>query len=624
MNHPQEFFRAHPWAGSAVDWACGVAIGMLLLAAGSAWAMERGERHVAPVQAPNGADDEATDRVIVKYRNAAASAIDPTTQGSVQVAGNRAGVRLNRLRGTAHGGHVLRMDRRLSLAAAQRLADAIRSGDAQVEYAEPDRIMKIALVPDDLSYTSQWNLFEATAGLNLPAAWDKSTGAGVVVAVIDTGVRPHADLAANLLAGYDFINDSAVANDGDGRDADPADPGDWAPAGACGTGSAAENSSWHGTHVAGTIAALTHNALGVAGVAFGAKVLPVRVLGRCGGYTSDIADGIVWASGGSIAGVPVNPTPARVINLSLGGGGACANTTQNAINGARSRGAVVVAAAGNSAANAANYSPASCIGVIAVAAVGRGGARASYSNFGAVVDIAAPGGDGASGILSTLNAGTSVPAADSYGPYMGTSMATPHVSGVVALMLSRNPALSPDEVETRLKASAVLRGFPVACSQCGSGLLDADRAVDAAAGITPTPTPTPTPNPPATTVSQVAEVEANNVRTSAQLITANPAQVNASIASSGDTDYFRLTLGAGKTLSAVLTPNASADYDLYLYNAAGARLASSILGTGAVDSASVRNAGTTAVTIYVQVMRYAGTTGTSSANGGAYTLKLAQ
>ena len=619
MNHTQEFLRTHPWACSAVDWACGVAIGAMLLAAGNAWSMERGDRAVARTQAQTGADEQGTDRVIVKYRRADRSDIDPTTQGSVRVAGNRAGVRLSRLRGMAHGGHVLRADRRLSLAAAQQLADDIRSGDAEVEYAEPDRIMTVQLVPNDTSYASQWSLFEATAGLNMPAAWDKSTGAGMVVAVLDTGVRPHIDLAGNLLAGYDFINDSVVANDGSGRDADALDPGDWAAAGACGSGSAAYSSSWHGTHVAGTIAALTHNARGVAGVAFGAKVLPVRVLGRCGGYTSDIADGMVWAAGGSIAGVPVNPTPARVINLSLGGSGACGTTTQNAINSARSRGAVVVVAAGNSAADAAGFSPAGCAGVITVAAVGRSGARASYSNYGTVVDVAAPGGDGSAGIQSTLNAGTSTPGADSYASYMGTSMATPHVAGVVALMLARNPALTPDEVETRLKASAAARGFPVACAQCGSGLLDGNRAVDAAAGTTTTtPPPTPAPTP---TLTQVAEVESNNARSSAQAISANPAQVNATIGSSSDTDYFRVSLAAGKTLTATLTPNATSDYDLYAYNAAGTRVASSVLGVGAVDTVTLRNAGTAAVTVYVQVLRYSGGAGATS---GKYTLKLAQ
>src|SRR5690606_35071991 len=161
-----------------------------------------------------------------------------------------------------------------------------------------------------------------------------------------------------LVAGYDFISDASIAGDGNGRDSNPQDEGDW------------ENpypSSWHGTHVAGTIAAVTNNAKGVAGVAFGARVQPVRVLGHGRGCTSDITDAIVWASGGTVSGVPANATPAEVINMSLGGGGYCSSTYQNAINSAVSRGTVVVVAAGNSNANVANFTPASCSNVIAVA-----------------------------------------------------------------------------------------------------------------------------------------------------------------------------------------------------------------------------------------------------------------
>ena len=622
MNHTSAPIRVRArtlWARvSMID----LLVSSLVLAAGSAAAFERGDEPRQPsarsVAVP--AEEGDTDRVIVKYRRAAnADALDERALNAVRIAGNRAGLEISRLRGNARGGHVLRANRRMSMAEARRLADELRNGDADIEYAEPDRLMQAQYLPNDPQYSSQWHYSEAAAGIRAPLAWDKSRGAGVVVAVLDTGVRRHVDLASNLLAGYDFIVDTTVAADGNGRDTDPTDPGDWADAGECGTGSAARSSSWHGTHVAGTIAAVSNNQTGVAGVAHGAKVLPLRVLGKCGGYTSDIADAIVWAAGGAVAGVPVNPTPARVINLSLGGAGACDITTQNAINSARSRGAVVVVAAGNSAANASNFSPAGCAGVITVAAVGRSGARASYSNYGAVVDIAAPGGDGSAGIQSTLNAGSSTPGADSYASYMGTSMATPHVSGVVALMLARNPALTPDEVETRLKASAAARGFPVACAQCGSGLLDGNRAVDAAAGTTTTtPPPTPAPTP---TLTQVAEVESNNARSSAQAISANPAQVNATIGSSSDTDYFRVSLAAGKTLSATLTPNTTSDYDLYAYNAAGTRVASSVLGVGAVDTVMLRNAGTVAVTVYVQVLRYSGGTGATS---GKYTLKLAQ
>jgi serine protease len=551
-----------------------------------------------------------TDRLIVKYRDGSRAAVqaDFSSMAPAHASVNRMGVQMQTLRRTVGNAVVMKLDRRVSLDTAAALAREIAAGDPDVLYAEPDRIMKIQLAPNDSRYGEQWHYFEATGGLNLPTAWDKSTGAGVVLAVIDTGYRPHADLAANILPGYDFIGDLAVANDGNGRDSDASDPGDAVAAGECGVGEPASGSSWHGTHVAGTIAAVTNNGVGVAGVAFGAKVVPVRALGKCGGYTSDIADGIIWASGGVVSGVPANANPARVINMSLGGGGACDTTTQNAINSARSRGTVVVVAAGNSNANAANFSPASCNGVISVAATNRSGGRAYYSNFGAVVDVAAPGGDvrasATNGVLSTLNGGSAGPGADIYEWYQGTSMASPHVAGVVALMLSKNSALTPDEVETRLKSST--RAFPATCSQCGTGIVNASAAVDAAAG---------TGGGGATTT--VAEVESNNTTGTAQAITPNPALVNGRIATTTDTDYYRVTLGAGKTLTATLTPPAGVDYDLYLYNSAGTQVASSIKGAGAVDVASLANGGGAAVTVYARVRYYSG----GAAN---YTLGLSQ
>ncbi|MBQ0946058.1 S8 family serine peptidase [Ideonella sp. 4Y16] len=578
------------------------AVAIVCSAAGlPAWAGQSAES--LALGAPGGAP--VTDRLIVKYREGAlaTAAMDRT-----QELANRSGVQLRVLRDTALGAKVIKMDQRLALKDARRLARAL-AADPDVEYAEPDQILQAQLTPNDTSYASQWHYYEATGGLNLPPAWDKSTGAGVVVAVVDTGYRPHADLAANLVAGYDMIADTATANDGGGRDADPSDPGDWIAANECGYTHSAQNSSWHGTHVAGTIAAVTNNASGVAGVAFGAKVQPVRVLGKCGGYTSDIADGIIWASGGTVSGVPANATPARVINMSLGGSGACSTTTQNAINGARSRGTVVVVAAGNSNANASNFNPANCAGVITVAAVGRTGARAYYSNYGAVVDVAAPGGDmstgTANGVYSTLNAGTSTPGADSYAYYQGTSMATPHVAGAVALMLAANPALTPDEVETRLKGST--RAFPGTCSQCGTGIVDASAAVDAATAVTPPPTWT-----------DVNEVESNNTRAAAQTITPDPARVLGTVGSTSDTDYYKISVASGATVVGSLTPNASADYDLYLYNSSGTQLASSTLGTGAVDTITRTNTGA-ATTWYLRVRYYSGGTG---ATNGAYTLTI--
>lgn len=425
--------------------------------------------------------DGPPQRVIVKWRTGNLSVQSAQSTRAVTDAEARAGVATTSLRTTAGGAEVRRLDRRVT---RQELDDLIASlaADPSVEYVEEDRLMRRLLTPNDSRYAEQWHYYEAAGGLNLPGAWDITTGTGVTVAVIDTGYRPHADLAANIVGGYDFISDTFVANDGNGRDSNAQDPGDWYTSGQCGDSSSSE-SSWHGTHVSGTIAAVTNNGSGVAGVAYGARVLPLRVLGRCGGYTSDIADAIVWASGGSVSGVPANTNVAKVISMSLGGQGSCGATTQNAINSARSRGSVVVVAAGNEQQNAGNVSPASCAGVITVASVNRSGGRAWYSNYGAVVDVAAPGGDTsvtANGVLSTLNSGTTTPGSDTYEFYQGTSMATPHVAGVVALMLSRNGALTPDEVETRLKSST--RAFPASCSQCGTGIVDALAAVNAATG----------------------------------------------------------------------------------------------------------------------------------------------
>jgi len=357
--------------------------------------------------------------------------------------------------------------------------------DPSVAFVVPDRLNQPKADPNDTEYAKQWDLFESTAGMNVPAAWNTTTGTGVTVAVIDTGYVAHSDLAANIVGGYDFISDTAVSVDGDGRDSNPADPGDWYNANDCGSGVPASTSSWHGTHVAGTIAAVTNNNKGVAGIAYGAKISPLRVLGKCGGYDSDIIDAITWASGGTVSGVPANTNVAKVINMSLGGDGACSAATQSAINGAVNRGTTVVVAAGNENDNVANHNPGNCNNVISVAATNRAGARASYSNFGSGVDISAPGGETrsstANGILSTLNSGTKGASTENYAYYQGTSMATPHIAGLVALLKSANSSLTPAQIESAIKSNA--RALPGACSGgCGAGLADAGKTVAAVSG----------------------------------------------------------------------------------------------------------------------------------------------
>lgn len=336
-------------------------------------------------------------------------------------------------------------------------------------------------LPTDPYYSNGnlWGL-SGTYGVNAPEAWNRTQGSSdVVVAVIDTGILPHAD-NGQMVAGYDFVSENNIANDGDGWDADPTDPGDWITAAEDSSGFFADcgqsDSSWHGTHVAGTIAAASNN-IGIVGVAPNVKVQPVRVLGKCGGYTSDIIAGIYWASGISPSGSPENATPADVINMSLGGSGSCTSSMQTAINSANSRGVTVVVAAGNSNTNANTGEPANCDGVVVVGATDSLGKRASFSNYGALVDVSAPG----VGILSTLNTGRTTSALDAYVSYNGTSMATPHVAGVVALMLSASPSLTPSEVEARLKSTSRTFGSATCDANplllCGAGIVDAGSAM---------------------------------------------------------------------------------------------------------------------------------------------------
>jgi serine protease len=430
-----------------------------------------------------GLASHGNDRFIVKYRDGSAERASVTNAKAAFGRAARAGaggraVALGHLRRMSLGADVVKADRKLDRAEAQALMQQI-AADPSVEYVEVDQIMRPVFTPNDTHYANyQWHYFEATGGIRADQAWDVTNGAGVVVAVLDTGITTHSDLGSNIIAGYDFISDSGMARDGNGRDSNPADEGDWAAAGECYSGSPASNSSWHGTHVTGTVSALTNNSKGVAGVAYGAKVSPVRVLGKCGGYTSDIVDGITWASGGSVSGVPANANPAKVINMSLGGSGTCSSTYQNAISAAVNRGATVVVAAGNSNADVANFTPASCDNVIAVASTTREGGRSSFSNYGSKIDVAAPGSD----IASTVNSGTTTPSTEGYSLMNGTSMASPHVAGVAALMIAKaGGSLAPSTVESTLKST--LRAFPTSIDKpIGNGIVNAKAAVDAVGG----------------------------------------------------------------------------------------------------------------------------------------------
>ena len=429
-----------------------------------------------------------TDQIILKYKvpSAVISASGLASAMEMQRLSDAAGVPLTYVREMSGDAYVLGLPSPMPLEEVQAIADRL-SALPEVEYAEPDAIMQHTLTPNDPRYTDQWHYFAPGSGhygINAPAAWAITTGSSsIVVAVIDTGITNHVDLVGRTVPGYDFITSVATANDGNGRDSDPSDPGDWSAANECYAGSPARNSSWHGTHTAGTIGAASNNGVGVAGVNWTSKLLPVRVLGKCGGTTSDIVDAMRWSAGLTVPGVPNNANPAKVLNLSLGGSGACGTTEQNAINAIVTAGTTIVISAGNSNANASGFSPGNCNNVITVAATNRDGSRASYSNYGAVVEISAPGGEtdvsSSNGVLSTLNTGTQGPLADTYTYYEGTSMAAPHVAGVASLMLSSNPTLTPDQIILIMRITAT--SFPVGStcttSVCGSGIVNAGAAV---------------------------------------------------------------------------------------------------------------------------------------------------
>jgi len=368
---------------------------------------------------------------------------------------------------------------------------AVVAARPDVDAAFPNWILRTFKEPDDPFYAYQWHY----PAINLPLAWNTEDGTtnDVVVAVLDTGVIEHPDLKPSLLPGYDFV---------DGDD-DPNDPG--------GAG------AFHGTHVAGTVAAATDNAAGVAGVSWGASVLPVRVLDGDGvGTTLSILDGIAWAAGlpTSDAGVATNPNPADVINLSLGGTllGGCPVAFDAFFADVVELGIAIVAAAGNANVNAADTFPAHCSNVVAVGATGPEGTRAPYSNFGTTIDVMAPGGDISrtltrgiqafpAGVLSTTGAVEGGSLVATYAFYQGTSMAAPHAAGVMALMLSADPTLTPAQLVSRLGATAV----PLSASacgrpsgaECGAGLIDAAAVLALDSGDPPPPPPPPPPSEPA-------------------------------------------------------------------------------------------------------------------------------
>jgi serine protease len=485
-----------------------------------------------PAVSPSPAQ-EPVSRLIIRYHvgvkaagQGGATAITERLEAAAQVTrtANLAGAsELRYLKSVSTQMSVAALDQPVSGADALSLIERLKSDPAVAEVVVDRRAMP-HFVPNDPFFdpAGQWHLQAPSVvagGINAGPAWDRSTGAGVVIAVLDGGYRPHADLVGNVLPGYDFVsaddpsrfagNTFWTANDGNARDADAQDPGDWitaadVDAGYCSTYTKGPvDSTWHGTHVAGLAAAVGNNAQGGLGVAFGSRLLPVRVLGRCGGYVSDILAGARWAAGLSVPGVPVNNTPAKVLNLSLGVVANCETYIQSVVNEVRAQGASMVVSSGNGGSTKIS-APANCTGVVAVTAHTREGDNADYANVGAGVSISAPGGGNNStlaetpgairSVVSTGNAGVTTPSTDNYLEFTGTSMAAPQVAGVLALMASVRPDLGMATLETILTGAA--RPFPVGSycvvnpnnldpGFCGSGLLDAQAAVSAAASFVP-------------------------------------------------------------------------------------------------------------------------------------------
>ncbi|HEY0335615.1 MAG TPA: S8 family serine peptidase, partial [Stenotrophomonas sp.] len=546
--------RHHVWTKPCV--------GLLALALSSAIAAQAANpatplRSAKPPVANSTVNAETFDRFIVTYKKGSAPQLDRNVGlNNVRSAIARSGmgaaakgvastttaaVDARYLRRLGTGADLVRTSRKLDAAQAELLVQQI-AADPTVAGVQIDRRMypvrdvRIAadtpVAMNDPHYTTyQWHLregdgtseqigndatsFANRGGSNVAKAWNYADGSGVVVAVLDTGITQHPDLDLSLAdAGYDFVSDAYTSGrETDGRAPGGWDQGDWTDTepylsnyNCVNPSNPARESSWHGTHVAGTVAERSNNNLGMAGVAYGAKVLPVRVLGHCGGYTSDIADGIVWASGGHVEGVPDNANPAQVINMSLGGQGTCTanDITGQAIADAISRGTTVVVAAGNANYDAGSFSPASCPGVITVASNGIAGKRSYYSNFGGKIALSAPGGgvfanDASSGtqvqagfVWSAMNSGLHGPETPLYGGMAGTSQASPHVAGTAALMIAAardagQPALTPTRIRQILTASA--RPFPAAPDKpIGAGLLDAYAAVNLAMGNASIPT----------------------------------------------------------------------------------------------------------------------------------------
>lgn len=437
--------------------------------------------------APGTLPQQNFDRFIVTYTNEAKQrkmlrdgdwdavrGIVDDIMDTVDVVSEALNVDTKFLHNTSTDDAVIQTSKTLNKNEAKEFMEKVAS-DPDVASVEPDYINYPAAEGDitfqfnDPQYSKQWNLTNPTTGVQNTGNARLRRGANVKVAVLDTGYVPHPDLVTGMANGYDFVSDPLSARDGDGRDPNPRDEGDYAPYNLCKDQANAHTSTWHGTSVAGIIGARGNNRMGIVGVADLARVQPVRVLGRCGGRTSDIADAIIWAAGGHVDGVPDNTYPAKIINMSIGTVTQCPAAYQRAINIARSKGALVVAAAGNGNTDASKYAPANCMGVITVGATTKEGKRASFSNYGTRVNISAPGENILSLSVNSLDRPDNTKFTYVY--ESGTSMAAPHVSALLAQQLVNGTSMTTQQVE---RAFTLAGGNRIKCDKvfCSRGIIN--------------------------------------------------------------------------------------------------------------------------------------------------------
>jgi serine protease len=431
---------------------------------------------------PPSEPEAAMEGVIVKLRGLGPAPATPgATPAPVAALARRVGLELKETRRILGSTYVMRV---LPAVAGESVVATLARlrADPAVVYAEADQRRYIHDTPDDPLYLDQWYLQNSSmtpSAVDAETAWDVTTGStGIVIADIDTGVRfEHPDLlragagdGGRLLPGYDFISDLATGNTGEGRNPDASDPGDWVTSAEAATpqfsGCSVQDSSWHGTRVSGMLGAITDNALGVAGLTWSSWILPVRALGKCGGNDSDIEAAMLWAAGLQVDGVPDNPYPANIENLSLGAAGSCPQSYAEVIALLTQRGVLIVASAGNEGGPVA--APANCPGVTGVAGLRQAGTKVGYSNLGPEIALSAPAGNcgttvaGAPCLYSldtTVNLGTTVPTTNGYtnqlNPNLGTSFSAPIVSGVAALMLAVNGNLTASQLLQRLKQGSL-------------------------------------------------------------------------------------------------------------------------------------------------------------------------